>query len=394
MNNWGMTASSAASGPAAIAAVQSAAIAGSPIRLILLDVMMPGMDGFDTIRQLQQFSDFEDITVIMLSSAGRSEDKRRAAELGVARCLTKPVTQSQLFNAIAQSLGTAIAETSSYEAIEDRPAHFTPRRVLLAEDGVVNQKVAVELLTRRGHDVILATNGQEALKRLDEHNFDLILMDIQMPILDGLAATTAIRQREQGTGRHIPIVAMTAHAMAGDRERCLKAGMDAYVAKPFRPHELFRVVEEIGSSQPVAKDEPADGSDQSVISNLRQQPKPRTSEVSEFDREEALKRVGGSEEILVELVDLFRAECPNQLKEIREQHDAGDLPGLARAAHTLKGSVSIFAADPAFEAALRIERMAREGNAAEFDDAWNNLHREADRLLAAFDRVFPGSARS
>jgi CheY-like chemotaxis protein len=389
-----MKASSAASGADAVSAMRSAAAAGNPFRLVLLDVMMPGMDGFETIRQLKQTANFDNVTVIMLSSAGRSEDKRRAAELGVARCLTKPVTQSQLFNAIAQSLGTAIADARPLEAIQDRPGHFTPRRILLAEDGVVNQKVAIELLSRRGHDVTLATNGQEALKKLEERDFDLILMDIQMPILDGLATTAVIRERERDSNRHIPIIAMTAHAMAGDRERCLKSGMDAYVAKPFRPQELFRVVEEIEFVKLPHEAEATDDSEQSVIANLRSQPKPVSSAPSEFDKEEALKRVGGSEAILNELVELFRVECPNQLKDIRQQHEAGDLPALARAAHTLKGSVSIFAADPAYQAALRIERMARDGDAAEFQTAWTDLTRETDRLLAAFDRVFGGNTRS
>ena len=243
---------------------------GQPFRLVLLDVMMPGMDGFDTLKRMHETPHFDNATVIMLSSAGRSEDRRRAAELGVARCLTKPVTQSQLFNAISQSLGTAVSESRPFVSMHDRPSNFVSRRILLTEDGVVNQKVANELLTKRGHFVTIANNGQEALKALQDKEFDLILMDVQMPIMDGFAATAAIRENEKGSQRHIPIIAMTAHAMAGDRERCLNAGMDAYVSKPFRPQELFRAVEQIQSSKVETPMQTDGAADQSAISLAQQ----------------------------------------------------------------------------------------------------------------------------
>lgn len=383
LHNWGMNSTLAASGTEALAALQTASAAGTPFRLILLDVMMPGMDGFDTAERMRASASHSDATIIMLSSAGRGEDRRRAASLGVARCLTKPVTQSQLFNAISQSLGTAIAEAHPGDSIHlDRPIDFAPRNILLAEDGVVNQKVAIDLLTKRGHHVTLANNGQEALSALETSAFDLVLMDIQMPILDGFAATAAIRQRERGTPQHLPIVAMTAHAMAGDRERCLDAGMDAYVSKPFRPQELFRVVEGIqrNRASPTASANGADGAP--AAKQLS------TAATPEFDRIEALRRVGGSEDMLLELVGLFRVEGPKQMNDIREQHAAGDLPALARAAHTLKGSVSIFAAQHAYAAALRIEKMARASDATQFSDAWRELQSAIDRLTTAFDYEF------
>jgi CheY-like chemotaxis protein/HPt (histidine-containing phosphotransfer) domain-containing protein len=396
INAWGMKSTSAASGIEALSALNRAAALGKPFRLVLLDVMMPGMDGFETVRQMHETTDFHDATVIMLSSAGRSEDKRRAADLGVARCLTKPVTQSQLFNAIALSLGTAVGEARPSDSIQrDRPKDFAPRRILLAEDGVVNQKVAIELLSKRGHHVTLANNGQEALEALNEQAFDLILMDVQMPILDGLAATAAIREREKSSQRHTPIIAMTAHAMAGDRERCIKAGMDAYVAKPFRPQELFQVVEQIQPLNRAASAVEADvGAGHSVFAKPPDRPLVAPPAPMEFDKDEALKRVGGSDNILRELVELFRVECPKQMDEILQQRAAGDLSRLARAAHTLKGSVSIFAAQAAYDAALRIEKMGRAGNASEFDQAWADLQHETDQLLSAFERVFTSSGDS
>ena len=393
LSNWGMKSTVAASGPAALDALRHASATGQPFRLVLLDVMMPGMDGFDTAERMREVSDFDQATVIMLSSANRSEDKQRAARMGVARCLTKPVTQSQLFNAIAQSLGTAVADARPFDSIQsDRPGDFVPRRILLAEDGIVNQKVAVDLLTKRGHHVTLANNGKEALSALDKQDFDLVLMDIQMPVMDGYAATAAIRKREMGSQHHMPIVAMTAHAMAGDRERCLKAGMDAYVAKPFRPQELFRVVEDIDLPLP-------SGRRSAVTEEGRREGAPPKVErdgagTAEFDRAEALARVGGSEELLRDLVELFRSECPKQMDEIRRQQAAGDLAGLSRAAHALKGSVSMFAAQKAYDAALRIEKMGRAGDVSDFDDAWHDLQTAIDRLISAFDREFAREGKS
>jgi CheY-like chemotaxis protein/HPt (histidine-containing phosphotransfer) domain-containing protein len=394
ISNWGMKSTSASGGAEALSALRQAAASGKPFRLVLLDVMMPDMDGFETVERMLETTDLDDATVIMLSSAGRSKDKRRAAELGVARCLTKPVTQSQLFNAISQSLGTAVADTRPLETILDRPSDFTSRQILLAEDGVINQKVASELLTKRGHHVTLANNGEEALKKFHERDFDLILMDIQMPVLDGFAATAAIRKSELGTPRHIPIVAMTAHAMTGDRERCLNSGMDAYVAKPFRPQELFRVVEQLQPLHATSAIETDEVANQSVIANLPDRPTSESGAPPAFDREEALQRVGDSEEILRELVELFRVEGPKQMAEIQQRKSAGDLVGLSRSAHTLKGSVGIFAAQAAYDTALRIETMGRSGDLTDFDDAWADLQREIDRLSSAFEREFTRSGRS
>jgi PAS domain S-box-containing protein len=392
INNWGMKSTAVAGGSEALTALGRAAALGKPYRLVLMDIMMPGMDGFETVERMQGISNFGAAKVIMLSSAGRSEDNKRAARLGVARCLTKPVTQSQLFNAISQALGTAVADASPFDSIQkDRPGDFVPRRILLAEDGLVNQKVAIDLLTKRGHHVTLANNGQEALEKLDGQEFDLILMDVQMPIMDGFTATAAIRRDEKTAHRHIPIIAMTAHAMTGDRERCLDAGMDAYVAKPFRPQELFRVVEQVQPTQPMS--DVVEGGDEPLIAKTPLPPAGPTSPVV-FDRAEALKRVGESDEILRELMELFRVEGPKQMEEIRQKKAAGDMPGLARAAHTLKGSVAIFAAQAACDAALRIENMGRSGDVSDFDEAWESLQQAVDQLMTAFEKEFASSVPS
>jgi PAS domain S-box-containing protein len=386
---WGMKPTTAASGGDALAALRTATAAGDPVKLVLLDVMMPNMDGFDVAEHICAANDISEPTILMLSSAGRAEHAERASHCGVARCLTKPVTQSELLDAITNSLGIATASDRRQDLIEStRPPDFQPRRVLLAEDGLVNQKVAIILLERRGHVVTVANTGEEALDALAVERFDLILMDVQMPVMDGFEATAAIREREKTIGGHIPIVAMTAHAMKGDRERCLAAGMDGYLSKPFRPNELFRAVEQFkagGEASPGAWGRPQHSRKRSLRGTSRRQQHAADSSVNLpiFDKREALHRVGESVDILKELVALFSDECPKQLDRIEHAHREGDMPGLARAAHALKSSVAIFAAPAAHAAALRLEMMGREGDAAEFPEAWEKLHREVDRLKAA-----------
>jgi signal transduction histidine kinase/DNA-binding response OmpR family regulator len=251
LGKWGMRPTLAARGSEALRYVQENE---EPFTLLVTDFNMPDMDGLSLISQLRQFSGpAKEAKVIVLTSAGQRGDAARCRELGVAAYLTKPVSQPELFEAIVRVLGV-----SGYQA---KPAslitHHTLReesrrlRVLLAEDNAVNQKLASRLLERRGHAVTVAANGREALAALDEENFDLVLMDVQMPEMDGFEATTAIRAREQTTGHRLTIIAMTAHAMQGDREQCLAAGMDGYLAKPINAQELYDVLQTL--SAPAAK---------------------------------------------------------------------------------------------------------------------------------------------
>src|SRR5271157_69630 len=241
LSNWGMRLSLAESGAAALECLKQAPY---PFGLILTDVNMPDMDGFALVEQLRQGPDLAATAkVIMLTSAGQRGDAARCRELGVAAYLTKPVGQAELLDCIARVLGPAgagpvVLITHHTLREEKRTLH-----VLLAEDNAVNQKLAARLLEKHGHHVTVTSNGHEALAALDRDNFDVVLMDVQMPEMDGFEATAVIRVREQSTGRHLPIIAMTAHAMQGDRERCLAAGMDGYIAKPIKAQELLDLLE-------------------------------------------------------------------------------------------------------------------------------------------------------
>jgi CheY-like chemotaxis protein len=237
--------------------------------------------------------------------------------------------------------------------------------VLLVEDNPVNQKLAVTVLQRRGHKVSLAANGVEALQALEKRSFDLILMDMQMPVMGGMDATKVIREQEKATGGRVPIIAMTAYAMKGDREKCLEAGMDGYVTKPIQTRALFGAIEEAmrGSKASLMGDE-ARGKDRDRV----------------FDPAAATAQVGNDPELLKQLIDLFLKDCPQRLTEIRKAVANRDPDGLVAAAHGLKGSVGNFAALSIHDACFRLEQMGRDKNMAGVEEALGVLEKGIVRL--------------
>jgi PAS domain S-box-containing protein len=244
---WHMKPSLASGGAEALAKLSAARERGNPYRLILTDMHMPEMDGFAMVEQIRRKPELATATIMMLTSAGHRGDAARCEELGVAAYLLKPIRQSELREAVARVLGARPHEGAiplitrfSLQDARELDAYLS---VLLAEDNLVNQRLAVRLLEKRGHRVVVAGTGVEALRALEKERFDLVLMDVQMPEMDGLEATAAIREREKSTGAHQAIVALTAHAMKGDREKCLAGGMDGYLTKPIRPNELDQLLE-------------------------------------------------------------------------------------------------------------------------------------------------------
>lgn len=208
--------------------------------------MMPDMDGLETARRIRENPAATATRLMLLSSAGRPEEMAAGNELNILRCLTKPVKQSDLLDAITRALGVATGDEAGTESIELEPDSRSPSlNILLAEDGAVNRKVAVRMLQKLGHTTVVANNGREAVNALKTHACDLVLMDVQMPEMDGFEATAAIRANEAASGRRTPIVAMTANAMKGDRETCLDAGMDDYLSKPIRSAELRAVIDRV-----------------------------------------------------------------------------------------------------------------------------------------------------
>jgi signal transduction histidine kinase/DNA-binding response OmpR family regulator len=247
LKHWEMKPVTVESGELALAHLAEARGAGAPYRLILTDMHMPKMDGFALVEQIRRRPELSTATIMMLTSAGHQGDAARCKELGVSAYLLKPIRQSELREAIARVLGAnkpeGVIPLITRYSLQDAREPGSSLKVLLAEDNAVNQRLVVRLLEKRGHRVAVAENGLEALAALKKEDFDLVLMDVQMPEMDGMEATAAIRKGEKRTGEHVAVIALTAHAMKGDREKCLAAGMDGYLTKPIRPQELDDALE-------------------------------------------------------------------------------------------------------------------------------------------------------
>ncbi len=368
---WHMKPVAVAGAAAALAALLRAVDAGEPFGLVLLDCMMPGIDGFTLAERIKGYPGLKEATTVMLTSAHRPGDVTRCREAGIAGYLIKPVRPSELLEAIVRALRISwherrrVASTGRKTASGEAPG----LRILLAEDNAINQLVARHMLEDQGHTVLLASNGQEALAALERQTVDLVLMDVQMPGMDGFEATAAIREREKGTDRHLPIIALTAHAMKGDRERCLAAGMDGYLSKPIRPAELHRALAgqlppSVAAVAPPVAEPPAG---------------------SALDRVGLLARVGNNLQRLSRMAALFRDGRPAMLQAIRDALTQGDAAALARAAHTLKGSVGNLGGMAVFEAAKSLEERGRSGDLAGAAAALPALEQTMERFQEELD---------
>jgi PAS domain S-box-containing protein len=353
IGNWRMKPVTAKDGPAAVEALRRAHKEGNPFRLVLLDAHMPGMDGFDVAAQVKHDPHLRGTTLILLTSAGHTEDIARAKSLGAAAAVTKPAKQSELWDTIITALHVP-GRQKSRPSVAQRRARTArqPLRILLAEDNPVNQEVAVHLIERRGHSVIVAENGRQAIEALERHKFDLVLMDVQMPEMGGLEATRIIRDKEKASGQHLPIVAMTAHAMQGDREQCLEAGMDGYLAKPIDPKTFLQTVEGISER---ASEAAASGSEEAAEA------------AGALDSKALLARFSGNRKLLRNIVKAFREDCPRMMNRIRTALTAHDAVALADGAHALKGSIGNFGDSAALETTREMEKAARQGK---LDGTW------------------------
>jgi len=350
LRSWRMRPVEVDSGPAALEALAAAEAESDPFSMALLDVMMPEMDGFQLAAAIRGSGKLGLCTLLMLSSADQSSGQARCKELGVSAYLTKPIKQSSLFDAImnclvCRAVPQPVAQEATSKPGGDSRASSRRLKILLAEDSAVNQKLAIGLLKRAGHDVVPVNNGREAVAAVERERFDLVLMDVQMPEMDGFEATKRIRELESGAGARIPIIAVTAHAMKGDRDLCLAAGMNAYISKPIRAAELYKTIDDaVGSMIPTV--------DSSTNGN------PVTDD---WDWSTALATVQGSEALLREIIEAFLEETPRQVDAIHKALAESDAATLRRAAHTIKGALRYFGAQKAFDLASQVETLAHDG---------------------------------
>ncbi len=366
------------SGQEALAWLTERSFTAKPCDLVLLDFQMPQMDGFEVAQRIGQLSHCSQLPMLMLSSAGMKGDAARARELGILGYLTKPISRDELLMAVGRVLGHTADKATELVTRHSLREEQTSLKVLLVEDHVINQKLAVTLLTRWGHAVEVADNGQIALDILAQRQFDVILMDMMMPVMDGLEATRRIRQRE--TGHRTPIVAMTANAMEGDRERCIAAGMDDYVSKPIKAPLLQQVLQKIAAQGARSAFEESPVGQQAAAPPQQQHPVPLAQAGAEFDYVAALR---GQDPEMVDIISQsFLDQWPHDILKIRQALDKEDLQTVLYKAHSLKGTLALFGAVPASKLAASMERYAAAAQTQSIGGVFEPFVAEVERFLA------------
>jgi len=377
---WGLRAEAVSGARLAIAALEAARSAKQAFDLVITDLHMPEADGFTLVEAIRKNPRSAHLPVIMLSSASPGSDRERCRDLAIAACLTKPVQPSELLDVLLNELTRTKSERPKTTVGQESVADQRPGlKVLLAEDNAVNRLLARRLLEKYGNTVIAVENGREALEAIERDRPDLVIMDVQMPVMDGLEAIRAVRDKEHTSGLHLPIIALTAHAMKGDRERCLEAGADEYLTKPIRAAELFAALSRMNAGNIAPDPAPATAADDV------------SSSVAVIDLKEALQRVG-DQETLEELARLFIEECPKLMTEIRQSLAASDGIALERSAHSLQGSSASLGAPSISRASQELQKLARSGHWIAARSVFASLEREIAALysqLSALLRAVP-----
>jgi PAS domain S-box-containing protein len=382
LSSWHMDPTAVATAGEALETLKHAHGAGRPFQLLITDGQMPDVDGFALTKRIRRDPDLKQTPIVMLTSVGHAEDAAQSRRLGIEVYLTKPVKHSDLLDALATLFGGSVRR----ERKEPSPARTPARalRILVAEDHPVNRKLVTTLLTKRGHTVLAVDNGRSAVDAVvaaARKPFDVVIMDVQMPIMSGFEASAAIREHERSSGAHLPIVALTAHAMQGDRERCLQAGMDGYLSKPIDVERLLATIEEFGSGAIESAASPETGA-------------PAAAALV-FDEQTALLHTDGDRKLLKHIIKLFRADAPASFRKIERALRQRDGEALWTAAHALKGSLATIGAQAARQSAARIERHGRAREIAQAQRAYAELRGDVatlDRTLTSAGWVTPPPA--
>jgi len=373
LQNWEMNAHAVASGREAIETLQSLLQDRTERPVLVSDVNMPGMDGFQLSERLRSLPALQETAIILLTSGGREGDHTRCEKLGVVAHMMKPVKQSELLDALVLAVGRQSRKTAQKPTSEDiEPQPGRSLNILLAEDGKANQVLAKSLLQKWGHRVTVAENGEVVLDRLAAESFDLILMDVQMPLMDGIDATRRIRQQELQTGEHIPIIAMTARAMKGDREECLSAGMDNYVSKPIRREELIEALAQYAADDVEETKTPREAA--------------RPDETSHIDWQVALASAADDAEILRKVAQESQSELRQLADQFLESLQQQETQETHRIAHTIKSIGRTFGASRLFELAQFCEERAGAGDLASVSERRDQLREEIDVVVGELRR--------
>jgi two-component system sensor histidine kinase/response regulator len=366
LEGWQMKAAALGGATGALEALRKAAEADQPFHLVITDALMPDVDGFMLAEEISRDPRLGEPKIILLTSAGTPPPTGKTASF--AAQLTKPVKHSDLLDAIVTAFSEAeLPARRRPRARRPRSGDGAPSRslrILVAEDNLTNQKLVEALLLQKGHVVSIVTDGRQAIHRATSEPFDIVLMDVQMPEVGGLEATTAIREHERVAGGHVPILALTASAMAGDREACLAAGMDGYVSKPLRPGELFASIETLTSGTGAPGPDANDAAPRAV------------------DLDALLAGFDGNAGLVGEVVDVFLEDAPAMLGRLREAARAGNGTELAAAAHAIKGAAGLFSQGRAFESARAVEQHVKAGDLGAAVSGCADVEADISRLVA------------
>ncbi len=339
-SNWGLETWMAPSAAAGWQVLVEQWEEGAPIQMVITDLNMPDCDGLSFVERMRSDQRFHSLPVLLLTSSFRAGHRARAERLGIDFQLLKPLKQSDLLDTILQVFSTPRESTSDTPPSPDELKTTRPLQLLLAEDNLINQKLAVALLEKQGHVVTVVSDGQQAVQAVESQDFDAILMDVQMPNMDGLKATQLIRKRAKRGATHLPIIAMTAHAMAGDRQRCLEAGMDDYIAKPIRVSNLYQILHDVES--------------RCILRETTQVP---CADSRLFDVHDALEKVDGDQNLLVELISILFQDAEQHCRKIEVALQAGHRKELREIAHYLKSPFQHLGCHPAAQQAWNLEQL-------------------------------------
>ncbi len=381
LESEGVAVHAVSSGALALQWLEDKGVAGKPCDLVVLDALMPDMDGFELAQRILGLPHCGGVPLVMLSSSGARSDAQRSREAGITAYLAKPVSRVELHQVLARVLHLNLDVPPSFAEVgvsQDAPRTLD---LLLVEDNAINQKLAIALLERWGHRVTVAENGQVALDWVSKHTFDVILMDMMMPVMDGLEATRHIRAKETA-GSRIPIVAMTANAMESDRERCLEAGMDDYISKPIKAQELLALLQNVGrGGMPPFVSAALDATPEPIADN-------QVLQDFAFDYAAGLKAM--DQEILEIIGQAFLDQWPDDIEKVFKSIAKGDQMPTLHTAHALKATMAMFGAEPASQLAARIETLAGLGDLPAIERLLPSFTTEVDHLRLALERALPG----
>jgi CheY-like chemotaxis protein/nitrogen-specific signal transduction histidine kinase len=389
LKEWRMNAQAAGTAAEAMHALQSARQIGQPFQVLLLDVVMPDVDGFTLARQIRAHPDFSGMPLVFLSSAHHQGGLGHCREFGRAVFLIKPVKSSDLLQGIAKVLRFSQVKPMMRPDISfvRQDSGAAGMRILLAEDNLINQTVAVHMLTKLGHQVTVVRNGREAVHMTQAQSFDLVLMDVQMPEVDGYEATRQIRARERQTQSHVPIFALTAYAIKGDHEQCLAAGMDGYVAKPIAVKDLAQVIETVRFAGPPTRSGSEGHAPREGRPSFPLRVGGPANDDEILDRDGLLNRIGHNRALLRQLVGLLATELPRLLTSLRQALQAGDARASEQAAHALKGAIVNLGAKKAFSVVRDMEQLAQQRQLTQATLLLAVLERELPSFQAALDQL-------